>query len=456
MSAGADALRQEVTGRSRDQSLGWYLFFFGLVAIASFYSGGLFLYAAATVATIYAGAVLVAALGIRQLSVWRQLSESEVELGAVITSRVMVQNRKAWPAPWLFFEDRVEPGIDVEGARAACKTLDAEGKEHLSYRLHTFRRGLFRVGPTVLESSDPLGLVRRYHVDEQASFLTVLPRPVPMGQGWPLGHQPIHQVPRRRSLLEDPSRFRGVREYRRGDSLKQVHWRASAKSRQLQVKIFEPSVLDGALLVPDMLARDELPAPAGKQGGDSDGVAGGVDPVEELLITAATSIGHYVISGGQAVGLLSNGADAAERYPADFAGESFRRFEDVLEQTEGRRRITRLRPVELEAGKGPRQWRRLRTLLARLTPTAGATLPELLNVELPSLPRHLVVMVITPLVDEALAAVLGALRRSGIEAAVFWITAGQEKKPTGSLPASVPLYRIDRAADLEAIGNQRL
>ena len=451
----ADALRREVTGRSRDQSLGWYVFFSGVVMIASFYSAGLFLYAAATVATIYAGSVLVAALGIRQLSVWRQLSETEVELGAVVTSRVMVQNRKAWPAPWLFLEDRVEPGIDVEGARAACKTLPADGKEHLSYRLHTYRRGLFRVGPAVLESSDPLGLVRRYHVDDKASFLTVLPRPVPMGQGWPLGHQPIHQVPRRRSLLEDPSRFRGVREYRRGDSLKQVHWRASAKSRRLQVKIFEPSVLDGALLVPDMLLRDDLLSGSG-QGAEKEEVAGGVDPVEELLITAATSIGHYVISGGQAVGLLSNGADAAERYPVDFAGESFRRFEEVLEQTEERRRITRLRPVELDAGKGPRQWQRLRTLLARLTPTAGATLPELLNIELPSLPRHLVVMVITPLVDEALAAVLGALRRSGIEAAVFWIAAGRKQAPTGSLPPSVPLYRIDRAADLELIGNQRL
>ncbi|MEM1176880.1 MAG: DUF58 domain-containing protein [Acidobacteriota bacterium] len=443
----ADALRRDVVGRAGDRALGWYLFFFALLIVASFYSGGLFLFAAAVVATVYAAAAMVSTLGIGQLSVWRQLSENEVELGAVVTCRIMVQNRKSWPAPWLFFEDRVDDGVDVEGPRAACKTLPAEGKEHLSYRLHTYRRGLFRVGPTVAEASDPLGLVRRYYVDPKASFLTVLPRPVTLGQGWPLGHQPIHEVPRRRSLLEDPSRFRGVREYRRGDSLKQVHWRASARSRRLQVKIFEPSVLDGALLVPDMALREDAAV-------DED--AGGVDPVEELLITAATSVGHFVLTGSQAVGVLSNGADAAERYPVDFDGETFSHYADVVSRTRVDSHSARRRPVSLEPGKGERQWRRLRTLLARLTPTDGAGVAELLHVELPHLPRSLVVMVLTPRLDQALASALGALRSSGIESAVLWISAGSSEAPTARLPPSIPLYRIDRAADLKALGNQRL
>ncbi|MEO1084630.1 MAG: DUF58 domain-containing protein, partial [Acidobacteriota bacterium] len=395
----------------------------------------------------YAGAAVISTLGLRQLSVWGQLSESEVEMGAVVTCRVMVQNRKPWPAPWLFFEDRVEDGVDVEGARAACKTLPAEGKEHLSYRLHTYRRGLFRVGPTVAESSDPLGLVRRYHVDGKASFLTVLPRPVAMGQGWPLGHQPIHQVPRRRSLLEDPSRFRGVREYRRGDSLKRVHWRASARSGRLQVKLFEPSVLDGALLVPDMSLRADA---------EVDEAAGGVDPVEELLITAAASVGHYVLNGSQAVAVLSNGADAAERYPADFDGETFSRYDQVVAQTDVPSHSTGRRPVVLEAGKGPRQWRRLRTLLARLHPVDGVSIAELLTVELPRLPRSLVVMALTPRVDQGLAAALESLRRSGIESAVLWIAGVDAEAPTAQLHPSIPLYRIDRASDLETVGTSRL
>ncbi|MEM8998571.1 MAG: DUF58 domain-containing protein, partial [Acidobacteriota bacterium] len=424
-----------------------YAFFFGLLIIASFQSGGLFLFAAAVLATVYAGGAVIAGHGLRDLSVWRQLSETEVELGAVVTCRVMVQNRKPWPAPWLFFEDRVESGVDVEGPRAACKTLPAEGKEHLSYRLHTYRRGLFRVGPTVAESSDPLGLVRRYHVDGQASFLTVLPRPVAMGQGWPLGHQPIHRVPRRRSLLDDPSRFRGVREYRRGDSLKRVHWRASARSGRLQVKLFEPSVLDGALLVPDMCLRADARV---------EEAAGGVDPVEELLITSAASLGHYVLGGSQSVAVLSNGADAAERYPVDFEGETFRRYDEVLSQTEVPSHRPSRRPVALEAGKGSRQWHRLRTLLARLEPVDGASVGELLTVELPRLPRSLVVVVLTPLVDQGLAAALESLRRSGIESAVLWIAAGGDDAPTARLHPSIPLYRIDRAADLEALGHTRL
>ncbi|MEO1369652.1 MAG: hypothetical protein AAFX50_20930, partial [Acidobacteriota bacterium] len=69
--------------------------------------------------------------------------------------------------------------------------------------------------------------------------------------------------------------------------------------------------------------------------------------------------------------------------------------------------------------------------------------------ELPRLPRSLVVMVLTPRVDQGLAAALGALRRSGIESAVLWITAGGDDPPTARLHPSIPLYRIDRAADLD-------
>src|SRR6185437_10580792 len=44
-----------------------------------------------------------------------------------------------------------------------------------------------------------------------------------------------------RVILTDPSRTIGVRSYQVGDPLRHVEWRASARSRDLQVRIFEPT-----------------------------------------------------------------------------------------------------------------------------------------------------------------------------------------------------------------------
>jgi uncharacterized protein (DUF58 family) len=466
-----------VERQQREARLRWYFVLAGILVLVSIFSGGLFLYAVVVLTVLYLAALALSALALDEVRVWRQLATTEVELGVPVDARVVIQNRKSWPAPWLLWHDPVEEGIDVEGARGGFRTLEAEEKVRLSFRLHPYKRGLFRIGPTVLESSDPFGVVRRYRVDDQASFLTVLPRIVSMGAGWPLGHAPIHQVPRRRSLFEDPSRFLGIRQYRQGDSLRRIHWRASARAGSLQVKLFEPSVLEGTLLALE-LSAGAYPG-SGKDGQGSadstfDNTLAEVDPVEELAITAAASIGAFVLAGGQSVGLLANGADAAERYPLDWGGGSFRRMEDLLAETGNRRRPAALRPLELEAAGGERQHHRLRTLLARAIPARGPGLPRLLSAELPRLPRHLVTMIITPRMDGPLAACVGALRRSGIEVGIVWVRApapSPGQVSTGmpaevpaevtaalpiSVPISVPIYAVTSPADLEAMGNRRL
>ena len=73
----------------------------------------------------------------------------------------------------------------------------------------------------------------------------------------------------------------------------------------------------------------------------------------------ATRVGYteMVLAGGSKAGLLSNGADAAERYPEDWSGGTFRRAAEVLAETEARRKITGFRPVEVEPARG--SWQRV-------------------------------------------------------------------------------------------------
>jgi uncharacterized protein (DUF58 family) len=443
--------RAEVRAARRALGLRWGIAAAAILFLLSLFSAGFFLYAALVVGGLLAAALAVASGARAGLTVGRRIDRTEIELGEVVDASVSLRNGKRLPAPWIFWRDQVDPGLDVEGEACAFETVPARGESLLTYRLHSTRRGLFRVGPAMVEASGPFGLVRRFHVEAGASFITVFPRTLTLGDGWPLGHRPIHQVPRRRSLFEDPSRFLGVRPYRPGDGLRRIHWRATARSGELQVKVFEPAVLAGVLLAVEMAAA--------AWPGLDEGEAG--DPRVEAAVTAAASLADFVLAGSQQVALLSNGADAAERYPDDWSGGTFRRLDEALAAGEARRRILGHRPVEVTPGKGDWQRERLRAALARLTPAPVLSLPELLTLEIPRLPRSLVVLVVTPDASPALGAALAGLRRSGIEAGVIWVRPPGESEEeddgvAAGLPADVPVWAVRNDADLERLGSARL
>lgn len=399
--------------------------------------GGFFLFALTVVGLLAAASWLLAVTSLDSVKIWRRLSATEAEVGDVLTARLVIHNRKGRPAPWILWSDRVAPGVDVEGETAGLKTLGSGERLHRSYKIHTVRRGLFRIGPVELESSGPFGMLRRLAVAQDASWITVLPQAVDLARGWPLGHRPVHQVPRRRSLFEDPSRFQGIREYRPGDSLRRVHWRATARSGQLQVKLFEPTVLEGIHLVVDLksdLYRDlqhglqEDRVVEAAEDGWVDPLAG-VDAVLELAITAAASLARFVLDGDQRVALTSNGADAG-------SGER----------------------LSLAPGKGGEHWHRLRTLLARAIPAPSPSAAELLATELPRLPRALVTIVVTPYVDDGLVEALWMLHRSGIEAGVVRVGPDRpgRRAPTRSLPPATPIWLVRTADELPDLGSRTL
>lgn len=451
--------RAEVRAERRAVALRWGVAAAALLLLLSLFSAGFFLYAALVVGGLLLAALAVASTARVGLEVGRRIDRTEIELGEAVDASVSLRNGKGLPAPWIYWRDQIEPGLDVEGQSSAFETLPARAEALLTYRLHSTRRGLFRVGPAVVEASGPFGLVRRFRVDSGAAFVTVLPRTVPLGQGWPLGHRPIHEVPRRRSPFEDPSRFLGVRPYRPGDGFRAIHWRATARSGEIQVKLFEPAVLSGLLLAVEM--GTEAYAGLEERQGETP------DPRVEAAVTAAASLADFVFAGGQKVALLSNGADAAERYPGDWSGGTFRRLDEVDRSLASGGRaswIVRQRPVEVEPGQGAWHRDRLRSALARLTPTRSVPLPELLALELPRLPRSLVTLIVTPEIGPTLAAAIGSLRRSGIEVGVVWIRPEErpasdsepESPPAGLLPPRVPVWAIRNDQDLEALGSARL
>ena len=63
---------------------------------------------------------------------------------------------------------------------------------------------------------------------------------------------PLAHVRAQRSLFTDPTLFAGTRPYAAGDALRSVHWRASARTAQLQTKRFEPALSRQQMIVLDV------------------------------------------------------------------------------------------------------------------------------------------------------------------------------------------------------------
>lgn len=169
-----------------------------------------------------------------RISLSRHVSPPRVACGqpAVVTLRV--HNEGATPPGSLLVEDSVGYAL---GARPRIR-LDRlpRGAEHRhEYRVSSDVRGRHVLGPATLRVSDPLGLVEILRSFRSTTPLVVLPPLVDLGSVRPSssvdggsgGRDVISH------LSSDES---GVRAYRRGDDVRRVHWRSSARLGELMVR----------------------------------------------------------------------------------------------------------------------------------------------------------------------------------------------------------------------------
>ncbi|GAB6068655.1 DUF58 domain-containing protein [Methylothermus subterraneus] len=116
--------------------------------------------------------------------------------------------------------------VSAPGASAATVWLD--GAKQVILSCPTARRGRRRIGPIVLKSTFPLGLFEARLVLPEAWELWIYPKPAEQAP-WPFGSRLPNQ---------GAPDFQGLRSYRLGDSVRQIHWKGLAKGQGLWVKEF--------------------------------------------------------------------------------------------------------------------------------------------------------------------------------------------------------------------------
>ena len=202
-------------------------------------------------------------------------------------------------------DDRLDDGL--EGPDDAVRT--AIGDEPATYRVRYLDRGERRFGPITIEATDVFGLFARRMLIEASDRVLVYPE--------------IHPIPSRfrHGLSDDDAldasrqreEFDRLREYARGDALRDVHWPATAKHDEIVVKEFAAETEHRRVSI------------AGET------VERGADAAADVLASAAASLALALLDDGIPVDLsLPDGAVDVEPGP------------------QGRRRL-----LELAARTGP-------------------------------------------------------------------------------------------------------
>lgn len=342
----------------------------------------------------------------------RHFSTRRAFHGDEVTVTLETVNLKPLPVTRLEVAEYVTDNVEIPGRtldrteipnRRLFRTLFSLGfYERVDYRytFRTHRRGWYRFGPAVLTATDPFGLVRKKRRFEELGGVLTYPRVVPVTQVIVPARQPYGDFKPPQALMEDPMRIAGVRQYEPGDSPRRIHWRATARTGELQTRVSEPSATPIAAVFLDTITFSHL-----WEGQQSD--------LLELAVVVTSSICAQLLEGRYQVGLYANAP-----------------IPDVS------------RSVRIPPNRRPGQLTHILERLAMIAPAFGARIEQMMTEEIPRLPWGATLVVVTCRVTPTMQRMLIRLARTTGNQRVVLVAIGDRPEVLPDLRRRVPVYHL--------------
>ena len=320
---------------------------------------------------------------------------------------IEVVNAKPLPLAWLKAEDEFPRGLPVQNMRLDYSakaeretlvnvfTLRWYERVRRHYRLRAARRGAYDFGPALVSSGDLFGFRERRMEALQLDSVLVYPKIVSIDKLGLQAARPLGDFRAGRRIVEDPLRFAAVRDYQPGDSVRHIHWKATARRGTLQMKVFDPSASQQLMVCLNTQTLDNA-------------YAGVMTEVFETTIVVAASIVHAALKDHRPTGVFANaGLRDSHRW------------------------------LRVPASRRSDQLTRILESLAGLTYLTMIPLENLLRLEAPQFPYGATIIVVSPIVNDEIVSALLDLRAAGHPIALIVIGA---LPPT--LPPDVPIYSV--------------
>jgi uncharacterized protein (DUF58 family) len=313
-----------------------FLVFAAILAIIAMFGGNrVFLLGACLVAALVVVARVVIRVRRLRLDATRTFHPAMVEVGGTTRVTLVITNTGRSRSPGAYWRDTLPwfPGHTDDRALPPMtghreRFSGPNNRVRVDYELEPVRRGIYEIGPLSVESGDPFGLAVGFAELTQTHTLVVTPRVVELPGAGSLrqaGDGSSTIVQRAVAGSEDDLM---TREYRRGDALRRVHWRASARHGELMVRQEEPRNQPEARIVIDT-----------RSDGYDDMSLFGLDPSGaepeseqfEWAVSLVASIGEHLSRTGYSVTVLETaGRQLLQPGSGDFGDAAVNPFLESL------------------------------------------------------------------------------------------------------------------------------
>ncbi len=195
-------------------------------------------------------AVAITALRRIQLTGVHQVAPEQMRPGTRGQATLIITNSGLTRTPSMEISEPPVPGLTA-GMRYLIAPIKSGQSSRILYPITAARRGRFLLGPPHIRIGDPFDLWEDNRTLEARTEVLVVPNVVAL-TGMPSSSGARSAASGRATVGTiggDPDI--GVRQYRNGDDIRTIHWRASARHDDLMVRLEEPVSHGGATIVLD-------------------------------------------------------------------------------------------------------------------------------------------------------------------------------------------------------------
>ncbi len=237
--------------------------------------------------------------GLKNIEYKRFFEKKRIYAGETVSLVEVIENNKLLPVPWLRVESAVSPhlhfgrqeNLDIQRERFHRSVFFLGSYKRITRRhaVTPDRRGAYNCSNVSLTAGDMLGLVSRSRDCSSEAKLLVYPAPARPDELPREALQWQGEVSIRRWTDPDPILTSGVREYRAGDSRRDVNWAATARMDELYVNQRDYTVEPRLLILLNTQIRADL--------------WGGMEPEETEVIERGISIASSLAAWGRENGM---------------------------------------------------------------------------------------------------------------------------------------------------------
>lgn len=270
---------------------------------------------------------------LRGVKMIRKARTTRAQVGQILEERIEIENSGRLPRLWIAVSDN-STLPDSQASRLFPLVEPRRGRTYLS-RTRLLSRGVYPLGPTILESGDPFGIFPVERIYPTSESILVFPMLIDIQEfPTPAGIISGGEALRRRTQQVTPNAA-GVRDYEPGDPLNRIHWTSTARRNRLMTKEFELDPQSDVWIFLDAIRIGQASLPFSwpeklKEDLWKHTFQFSLPPsTEEYGVSIAASIARYFLALDRSLGFVSAG-QSLTLIPPDRGGRQLAKILEAL------------------------------------------------------------------------------------------------------------------------------